>query len=281
MSIVAAQESKAGISLETSVVSVGRLGDPVHIAHNPVSLNYTSVLTFTPAFTMYLPLVASNYCSPLYFDDFSDSGSGWPIGSETYGRYEYVNDEYHIEAYLDYWAGASPDFQASDYIVAADVRYNGEEDDYSSYGLIFGLSGDWSQFYTFEIEPDGYWAIWRYSSDEWTFLTGGLSGSINTGAATNQLKIERNGSLISAYVNGQLLTSVSDSTYLGSRYVGLIVSSSSYYGADAYFDNFTVYHVSCGAGTTAFSEACRISDNGVMEAKLLTNWANGPNHKDR
>ncbi len=36
-------------------------GDLTQTAHNQAGLNYTSILTFTPAFTIYLPLTANNF----------------------------------------------------------------------------------------------------------------------------------------------------------------------------------------------------------------------------
>ena len=71
-------------------------------------------------------------------------------------------------------------------------------------------------------------------------LATGSSASINPGTATNRLTIERNGSLIKAYVNSQLLTSLTDGTLTGPRHVGLITSSYSQPNVDARFDNFTV-----------------------------------------
>ena len=58
---------------------------------------------------------------------------------------------------------------------------------YGSYGLVFGLSDDFSQFYDFEIDPLGNYAIYRYGSGTFTLLVQDSSGSIHTGTATNRL----------------------------------------------------------------------------------------------
>ena len=47
-----------------------------------------------------------------------------------------------------------------------------------------------------------------------------LSPAILQGTAINQIKVKRNGSSIKAYTNVQLLASVTDSTYTGTRYIG-------------------------------------------------------------
>lgn len=182
-------------------------------------------------------------------------GAGWPIVDTGSTRWEYLDGEYRMRvANTDNWMGATSGFKASNYIVAVDVR--NATGVYGSYGIIFGLSDSWSQFYIFDIDPNGGYAIWRYnSSSGWTLRANGSSGHINPGTATNRIKIERNGSLIRAYANGQLLTSVSDGSYTGSRHVGLFVGSYDQPNVDARFDNFTVYHVTCGAGATARSGA--------------------------
>ena len=106
------------------------------------------------------------------------------------------------------------------------------------------------------IDRDGNYAIFRYSSGTSTTLASGSSGSINTGTANNRIKVERSGSSIKAYANGQLLASIWDGTYTGTRRVGLIVSSYDQPNVDARFDNFTVYPATCGgANVTALGEA--------------------------
>ena len=63
----------------------------------------------------------------------------------------------------------------------------------------------------------------------------------------NRLKVKRDGALIEAYANGELLASVSDGSYTGVRHVGLIVATYDVQIADVFFDNFVVYPVTCTA----------------------------------
>jgi hypothetical protein len=224
-----------------------------------------------------------NYCPPLYFDDFSDSGSGWPIHDSGSSRREYLAGEYRILLRnTDWWAGAKSGFKASNYIVAVDVRNVTGVD--GTYGLLFGLSDNWTQFYSVEIRTNGEYQILRYnSSSGWTTLAQGSSGSINTGTATNRLKVERNGSRIRAYANGQFLASVSDGSYTGLRHVGLIASSINQPNVDARFDNFTVYPVTCGAAATALGDASGTldPDGGATETDQPDGWAEGANRKSK
>jgi uncharacterized repeat protein (TIGR01451 family) len=237
---------------------------------------------------VYLPIIFRNYCPPgPYADDFSDPGSGWPIDDTGDTLYEYLNGEYRILLRnANWWAGARPGFKASNYIVAVDVRRT-TGGITGSYGLIFGLSDDWSQFYSFEIAPHNIpparnYIIFRYNSGNWTPLAAGFSDNISPiWDATNRLKIERNGSLIRAYANGHLLTSVSDGSYTGSRHVGLIATSSSMPNLDVRFDNFTVDPI-CGAAATALSGAgadgvgFEMGEPGVHEAPALPGLDQSP-----
>ena len=221
----------------------------------------TNASDFAPISRIFIPLAARDYCSgPFYTDNFSNPGSGWPINDVGSVRWEYLNGEYRILVRNISWeAGARANLQVSDHILAADVR--NATGVYGTYGLIIGLSDDWSQFYLFEIDPGGYYAIWRYDAGSWTVLASGLSGNINTGVASNRLKIERNGTSIKAYANNQLLATVSDSTHTGPRRVGLMVFSYDQPNVDIRFDNFSVYNVNCG--TSALSEVGR-SSNGAL-----------------
>jgi hypothetical protein len=198
-----------------------------------------------PRATVRLPLVVRNLCGS-FRDDFSNPGSGWYVDDNGRARWEYLGGEYRLLVRtLDSWAGARAPAMCSDYTVAVDVR-NATGGD-ATYGLIFGLSGDWRQFYTFEISTDGYYVLWRYDAGDWTLLTYGQSPSINPGTGTNRLKLERIGAQINAYANNQLLVSGSESTYTGMRYVGVTLSSYNEHDVDARFDNIVLCKPGCSA----------------------------------
>jgi len=143
-----------------------------------------------------------------------------------------------------------------------------------------GLADDWKEFYTFEIDSYRNYAVWRYgSSFGWIRLASGSSSYINGGTATNRLKIERNGSLLEAYANGQLLTSVSEGSYTGSRHVGLVVSSYSERNVDVRFDNFAVYPVGCEVGSVTLGEAPQVSQGRGVEMPPSGSWEKVQNRR--
>lgn len=209
---------------------------------------------------VFLPFTARNYCAgPFYTDDFSNPASGWPIGNSGNVQYGYLNGEYRILLKNTNWSLlATSGLKASDSILAVDVR--NATGVYGSYGLLFGLSDDSSQFYDFEIDPSGNYAIYRLDAGTFTPLAGGFSASIHTGTVANRLKLERNGSLIKAYANGQLLTSISDGSYTGLRRVGLIAFSYDQPNVDVRFDNFKAYAVECQSIATVFSTTNQMTD---------------------
>ncbi len=206
---------------------------------------------------IYLPCITRNHCAQSFYDDFSDPGSGWPIKESENVLYEYRNGKYRILVKnTDMWAGASPDFQATDYKVGVDVRNN--SGNYGTYGIIFGLAEDWSQFYTFEIDSEGYFVIWRFSDQSgWELLAVGFSPHLNQNTGSNELNVKREGSLIEVYANNHLLTSLTDSAFTGLGYIGLIATTIEQPNLDVRFDNFYITPSECVGTTTLSSSTSR------------------------
>lgn len=238
-----------GLVLTSAVIASGAnnsyLTTDVQVAKSvswgSTDLDYAQQITFTPVATVYLPLTLKDYSLPLYSDDFSDPASGWPVvdtGSISQG---YLDGEYSMTVIYgqDTRLIAAPGFEASDYIVTVDVR-NPSTMDNGMHGVVFGLSADQSQYYTFEINNFGFYYLSRYDSGTSTDLDSGMLDYLQQ--YTNTIKIERNGSQIKAYVSDHLVTSVSDATYTGSRQVGVTILSGSD-ASGAYFDNFAVYAI--------------------------------------
>jgi hypothetical protein len=238
--------------------------------------------TYHPMTYVFLPLLTRNVCSgALFFDDFSDPGSGWPVVLDNPAlRLEYLYGEYRmLRNRTDGYLVATPGMAASDYSLSVVARdWNGL---FGSYGLAFGMSEDLSQFYTFEVYSDGWYGLYRHSSGDWTVLAENMSWAVNPGASSNQLKVERNGALINGYVNGQLVTSVSDGSFTGSRYVGLILSTYDQVGLDARFDNFAVYSPGCSPGNAGLGQVSATSELDVEQPAWASHWASRENGKGR
>ena len=219
--------------------------------------------------SVYLPIITKKACQLLYFDDFSDPNSGWPNFEDENRRYEYADGEYKILVKnTESWAGASPDFQASEYYVGVDVH--SATGVTGSHGIIFGLTEDWSGFYTFEIDPEGYYTVWKYSENGgWKNLIVEFSPFINKSSELNQLKVKRFGNSFEVYANGNLLTSRTDKTYTGLGYIGLIVSSFDQVNVEARFDNFYVDPLACGLTSQLSPSQTRKGMNSRVEQSMF------------
>ncbi len=198
-----------------------------------------------------LPMVQKP-CPSIFFDDFAVPAYSWPNKDAGNVLYAYNNGEYQIFLRpTGAGAGARPGIQASDYYMSVDLR--NQNGTMGSYGLVFGLAQDWSSFYTMEVYNDGWYGIYRYDpSGYYSILAQAYSEYVHQGSASNKIVVERNGSNIKAYANGNLLATVSDSFYTGPRYFGLIVWTYDQPNLDVRFDNYKVNPLICG-GPSSFT----------------------------
>jgi hypothetical protein len=215
-----------------------------------------------PVTYTYLPLLNRNFCPVLYNDEFSNPGSGWPIVDTGDVKYGYLGGEYQVLVRSAGWfAAARPGEYFTNFFAGLQVQnINGIE---GSYGIIFGIADDWSAFYTYEIDELQNYGIFIYQNG-WDLLAVGSSGAINPGSGSNYLEVVRNGPLIDVYANGTFLTSISDSTLLGSKQFGVTATSYSLPNVDVRFDHFTVYPGGCSVLT-------RASGNPDVQDELVSN----------
>ncbi len=116
----------------------------------------------------------------------------------------------------------------------------------NAYGLICRYVDD-ENFYIFLISGDGFYAIGKYESgvSQIQYLTGEdpnffvQSEAINTGIATNLLRVSCVGNQLSLTVNGLPITTVSDDSF-SSGDIGVAVSTFESNRVVIEFDNLTV-----------------------------------------
>ncbi|MCL4832115.1 MAG: hypothetical protein KJZ86_06725 [Caldilineaceae bacterium] len=140
-------------------------------------------------------------------DDFSDEESGWPIDPE--GMYGYEDDIYFISADPGMFHLASLDEEAyTDVILEIDLSLlSGDPKAYA--GLICRTTED--SYYFADISPNGDFSIGQVVGKELITLSDWDENAAidTTEGAVNRLRLECVGDSISAYVNGELLDSVS------------------------------------------------------------------------
>jgi len=190
--------------------------------------------------------------NPVFSDDFSVDGR-WFTGDETNVRWSYQDEEYEILLRdAPWWAAETAPLQGglSDYAVEADIRFPDADDGHG--GLIFDLV-DWDRFYVFAICPDTQaYSLWMQTTTGWHTVVSSSSAYINSGNATNRLRVEREGNSIELFVNGESLTSGSESTYTGNLQIGLYAHTSTTTPMVVRFDNFDL--IDQGASQTTATD---------------------------
>jgi hypothetical protein len=203
-----------------------------------------------PIYRTWMPALTRNYCTGPSVDGFGNPASGWPIAETAYWSYSYLSGEYRMYAKASAFGAASRgERPTGQFSVEVDTRIVSSVD--GSSGILFGLTDDWSEFYTFEVYPNlQIGAIWHNQNGAWTLVTYAISGAIQTGHGSNHLKVETStasGYQASFYINNTFISSLVlpyGATTL--RRVGL-TSSTDAAGFDARFDNYKLVYEGCPA----------------------------------
>jgi hypothetical protein len=213
---------------------------------------------------VYLPLVVKSPqipCPAYYTNNFGNPDSGWPVADDSSRRYAYTSGEYQIWVRNPHqgWS-VTPGAKVTDFAAAVSARRTSGA--LGAYGIQFGINEYWSQFYEFIVENASY-SIWRYDNGSWTALQDWTaSGHISTGTNWNRLKVIRNGANIAVYANSQLLATVSDSSFTGLRWIGLVA-----YSPDANGTNCAYLYKAVTTDTQPDPMCVAIGDDNV-----ITDW---------
>ena len=153
-----------------------------------------------------------------YTDDFSSES--WYTGSSQFGRTWYEDDEYHVHAnkggYIVMYAPDRKDYYDENSTVRVTVRsVDGQSPD-SGYGLLVHGTRENNQFrdYGFLIysgDSPKYAIVQHKSSTESKLVSWTASSTIRTGSTPNQLEVRIRDRRLDFYINGQFVTSITDS----------------------------------------------------------------------
>ena len=179
----------------------------------------------------------------LFFDDFSDTNTGWDQVNESDYSTDYYQGAYRIfvnTASSDSWANPG-DQMFDDVILEVDATKIAGPND-NDFGMICRYN-DTKNFYNAVISSDGYYGITKVSSGTsqvlgWDQLV--YRDLISQGETNNHIRFDCIGSELTLYVNGQQLDQQTDDEFTSGN-VGLIAGTYDTPGADILFDNFKVF----------------------------------------
>jgi hypothetical protein len=163
------------------------------------------------------PPVYSPTTSVIFEDDFSDPNSGWLVGSDASEDCKYQDGSYRMlvkkAGHLS-WSRNMEVGQLDDFVFEVDARWPPEATAFylDMYGIVF-REQDNENYYDFLIFSGyGKYAVGKtVNGGAWSPLKAWTdSPYIQKGTAANRLKVVCQGPEISVYVNGNLLTTVTD-----------------------------------------------------------------------
>jgi len=186
------------------------------------------------------PVSVAQSGDTLFYDDFTNSTTGWDRFTSSEGTMDYDGSGYRFlvnALQTNFWSTPGKSFR--DVRVDVDVAKISGPDE-NRIGLLCRYSkGD---YYFFMISSDGYQTVGKYIGGHALLLNEPemlLSDSIHTGLAVNHLRADCVGNILTFYVNGvQVAQVLDDDLPLGD--VGLLAGTFDEPGVDIIFDNFLV-----------------------------------------
>lgn len=141
----------------------------------------------------------------LYYDGFSDSGSGWGSSEGEISSRDYKDNEYEIKIITEgYVTGVWMSIFPVNYRIQVDVRRYEEEEGYG--GILFNISDNQDFYYSFVVEPcDQTYCLYRGGERLERIVDWTSSEYINEGDGVNRLEVVKTGGKVDLYINGNLV----------------------------------------------------------------------------
>lgn len=183
--------------------------------------------------------------TPTLRDDFSNEK--WWTGTVSVGRASYSGGEYRLSGntggYIVVYAPKSNDYHSEDARVVVTARSVSGISPSLGMGLaVYGeMKNDQLEDYSFLIRTDSSNPAYRivlHQNGKETVLTNWTSTSvIRTGTSPNQIEVRAKGKQLTFYINGQYMTSITDTANYGAGLVGLYTSDT----VEVAFDDLEIY----------------------------------------
>jgi hypothetical protein len=181
----------------------------------------------------------------LFFDDFSNTNSGWTTLQDDSGSIEYANNSIQFSVKKPstlLLANPGKSFQG-DVSIEVDARKTGGSDD-NYIGILCHYQNP-DNYYLLMITSDGYSGIAMRKGGQDTLISPGLKllkmEGIKKGEAINHIRADCIGEALTLYANGKQVNLAYNKSLTGGD-AGLAVRSGRLEGVvDIRFDNFAVY----------------------------------------
>ena len=175
-------------------------------------------------------------------DDFSNSDSGWGVGTDASSSVEYASDGLQMIVYTPFyvtWSTFGLETYENTHIEVSVNNTSSDED--AMFGVVCNEQGSTQAFYYVGISPSGYYAFIKSSvALEDVYLKEGTSDVISASASSMRIGLDCGNGTLTLYVNGQQIDSVSDASY-PNGVVGLFAASDDLdSGATVTFDDFVM-----------------------------------------
>lgn len=176
----------------------------------------------------------------LFYDDFTDPGTGWERFSSAEGTMDYDGSGYRFlvnALQANFWSTPGKSF--SDVRMEVDVAKLSGPDE-NRIGMLCRFTE--GNYYFFMVSSDGYYTIGKYIGGNAIQLGQSemqFNEAIHTGLAVNHLRADCVGDTFTFYVNGAPVAQAQDPDFAEGD-VGLLAGTFAQPGVDVIFDNFVV-----------------------------------------
>lgn len=218
------QRKSIGIMIGLGLLLVVLIGAGVlallHFSSNNVATNPTPTVT-VPATPFDVTPTASNLQNPyppntgtlVLNDPLMDNSKGYKWDESSFSGTDscgFTGGAYHVVEKTGLICIAEANnLVLSNFVFEVNVKIVKGD----NAGIAFRVNQVNKTFYSFDISPDGSYALQVYTN-KYTTLSQGTNSVINKGLnQSNLLAVVANGDLITVYVNGQIIDSVHDKTF--------------------------------------------------------------------
>jgi len=165
------------------------------------------------------------------FDEEDEYITFWQLSTDSATQRILENDQLVIRSNQPRVATTTlfePEYMYADAAVSMQATLLEESASASGYGIIFRYE-DGDNYYVFAVDGEGRYSLWRRLPGRWQELRNAdeqwtPNPAVNPSGEANRLRIEFDGTLLSGYINDQLVVQLQDDS-LRSGAVGIYVAS--------------------------------------------------------